>query len=85
MEAMGILAVEMEAAGLYGVAAERGGRSPHHRDGVRPCAHRRLDHVPGAAADLRRHGGHRPAKRSGRTSAQIRPDMSVDRAAARQG
>jgi purine-nucleoside phosphorylase len=27
MEAMGILAVEMEAAGLYGVAAERGGRA----------------------------------------------------------
>ncbi len=27
MEAMGVLAVEMEAAGLYGVAAERGGRA----------------------------------------------------------
>jgi len=27
MEAMGVLAVEMEAAGLYGVAAEKGGRS----------------------------------------------------------
>lgn len=27
MEAMGILAVEMEAAGLYGVAAEKGGRA----------------------------------------------------------
>lgn len=27
MEAMGVLAVEMEAAGLYGVAAERGARS----------------------------------------------------------
>jgi purine-nucleoside phosphorylase len=27
MEAMGVLAVEMEAAGLYGVAAEKGGRA----------------------------------------------------------
>jgi purine-nucleoside phosphorylase len=27
MEAMGVLAVEMEAAGLYGVAAERGARA----------------------------------------------------------
>jgi purine-nucleoside phosphorylase len=27
MESMGVLAVEMEAAGLYGVAAERGGRA----------------------------------------------------------
>ncbi|HEY6634806.1 MAG TPA: purine-nucleoside phosphorylase, partial [Acidimicrobiia bacterium] len=27
MEAMGVLAVEMEAAGLYGVAAEHGGRA----------------------------------------------------------
>lgn len=27
MEAMGVLAVEMEAAGLYGIAAERGGRA----------------------------------------------------------
>ncbi len=27
MEAMGVLAVEMEAAGLYGVAAEKGARA----------------------------------------------------------
>jgi purine-nucleoside phosphorylase len=27
MESMGVLAVEMEAAGLYGVAAEKGGRA----------------------------------------------------------
>ena len=27
MEAMGVMAVKMEAAGLYGVAAEKGGRA----------------------------------------------------------
>jgi purine-nucleoside phosphorylase len=48
MEAMGVLAVEMEAAGLYGVAAEKGGRaltiatvSDHVRTGASTTAEER--------------------------------------------
>lgn len=48
MEAMGVLAVEMEAAGLYGVAAEKGGRaltictvSDHVRTGERTSSEER--------------------------------------------
>jgi purine-nucleoside phosphorylase len=48
MEAMGVLAVEMEAAGLYGVAAEKGGRaltiatvSDHVRTGAETSAEER--------------------------------------------
>jgi purine-nucleoside phosphorylase len=48
MEAMGVLAVEMEAAGLYGVAAEKGGRaltiatvSDHVRTGASTSAEER--------------------------------------------
>jgi purine-nucleoside phosphorylase len=55
MEAMGVLAVEMEAAGLYGVAAEKGGRaltiatvSDHVRTGESTSAEERqqtFDHM----------------------------------------
>ncbi len=50
MEAMGVLAVEMEAAGLYGVAAEKGGRaltiatvSDHVRSGESTTAQERQE------------------------------------------